>query len=272
MLKGLTVRCGSNVLRHRPDHRENHPRSIRGGEQVSPTPSLAVVPFQARRSPVPFVVHDGDEMLAISTANVVVEIDKTTGALTYRQPDGTLLTREPRVGGRTLDRTAVTRWEFDAGAATEERGNVDGVRMAVSGGREVFDREAYHVRLAFEWMDGEALYGLGSHEEGMFNLRGQHQYLYQENLKIAVPVLLSTRGYGVFLDCTSLVTFHDDAFGSYLWGDVDEETDYYFMVGPEFDTVIGELRALTGGTPMLPRWAFGYLHIRRSAIRRKRSC
>ncbi len=93
----------------------------------------------------------------------------------------------------------------------------------------------------------------------MFNLRGQHQYLYQENLKVSVPVLLSTRGYGVFLDCTSLVTFHDDAFGSYLWGEVDEELDYYFMVGPEFDSIIGELRRLTGGTPMLPRWAFGYL-------------
>ena len=103
----------------------------------------------------------------------------------------------------------------------------------MDGIRQVVDRTAFHTKLEFCFADGEALYGLGSHEEGMFNLRGQHQYLYQQNLKVAVPVLVSTRGYGVFLDCTSLVTFHDDAFGSYLWGDVDEELDYYVMLGPE---------------------------------------
>ncbi len=98
--------------------------------------------------------------------------------------------------------------------------------------RQVVDRQAYHTKLEFEWADGEALYGLGSHEEGMFNLRGQHQYLYQQNMKAVVPVLVSTRGYGVFVDCTSLMTFHDDAFGSYLWADVDDELDYYFVLGP----------------------------------------
>ncbi len=93
----------------------------------------------------------------------------------------------------------------------------------------------------------------------MFNLRGQHQYLYQQNMKVVVPVLLSSRGYGVFVDCTSLMTFHDDAFGSYLWDDVDEELDYYFVVGPEFDAIVAELRALTGRAPMLPKWALGYI-------------
>ncbi len=131
--------------------------------------------------------------------------------------------------------------------------------MKRSNVRQVIDRRAYHTKLEFEWADGEALYGLGSHEEGMFNLRGQHQYLYQQNMKVVVPVLLSSRGYGVFVDCTSLMTFHDDAFGSYLWGDVDEELDYYFVVGPEFDAIVAELRALTGHAPMLPKWALGYI-------------
>ena len=121
------------------------------------------------------------------------------------------------------------------------------------------DRKAYHTKLEFEWADGEALYGLGSHEEGMFNLRGQHQYLYQQNMKAVVPVLVSTRGYGIILDSCSLMTFHDDAFGSYLWSDVDDELDYYFLYGPEFDQIVHEIRALTGHSPMLPKWAFGYI-------------
>ena len=101
--------------------------------------------------------------------------------------------------------------------------------MRHRGRHQVIDRQAYHTKLEFEWADGEALYGLGSHEEGMFNLRGQHQYLYQQNMKSVVPVLVSTHGYGILLDSYSLMTFHDDAFGSYLWSDVDDELDYYFV-------------------------------------------
>jgi alpha-D-xyloside xylohydrolase len=91
------------------------------------------------------------------------------------------------------------------------------------------------------------------------NLRGQHQYLYQQNMKAVVPVLLSTRGYGILVDSYSLMTFHDDAFGSYLWTDVDDELDYYFIYGPEFDQIVQDIRQLTGKAPMLPRWAFGYI-------------
>ena len=139
------------------------------------------------------------------------------------------------------------------------RKDADGVHAATTAVKQVIDRQAFHTKLEFEWMPGEALYGLGSHEEGMMNLRGQHQYLYQQNMKAVVPVLLSTRGYGILLDSYSLMTFHDDAFGSYLWTDVDDELDYYFIYGPEFDQIVQGIRQLTGTVPMLPRWAFGYI-------------
>jgi alpha-D-xyloside xylohydrolase len=135
----------------------------------------------------------------------------------------------------------------------------DGLRASANTFKEVIDRKAYHTKLEFEWANGEALYGLGSHEEGMLNLRGQHQYLYQQNMKAVVPILLSTRGYGIVLDNYSLMMFHDDAFGSYLWADVADELDYYFIYGPEFDQIVAGIRKLTGRVPMLPRWAFGYI-------------
>ena len=135
---------------------------------------------------------------------------------------------------------------FDDATMTEDEKAVDGVRIRAGNVRKVVDRQAYHTKLAFEWADGEALYGLGSHEEGMLNLRGQHQYLYQENMKAVVPVLVSTRGYGILLDSASLMTFHDDAFGSYLWTDVADELDYYFVYGPELDQIVHELRRPDG--------------------------
>lgn len=256
---GLTVHTDAGLLALTP--RTNRTVRVRFTleDSFSQQPSLTVIPVSADAPNVPFSVVEDRDRIVISTDAMSIEVARETAALTYRTIDGTLLTREPARGGKTLTPVQVLRSEFDGATPHESRENVDGVRIDVDGIRQVVDRTAFHTKLEFCFADGEALYGLGSHEEGMFNLRGQHQYLYQQNLKVAVPVLVSTRGYGVFLDCTSLVTFHDDAFGSYLWSDVARELDYYVMLGPSFDQVVAEFRALTGPAPMLPRWAFGYV-------------
>lgn len=207
---------------------------------------------------VQFQVQETPDGLLFSTSEITIAIDRQTTAFTYCDRQGNLLTREPAQGGKTLDPIDVLVSVFDD-STVESRSTADGVRVDAANVRKVIDRQAYHTKLEFEWAEGEALYGLGSHEEGMFNLRGQHQYLYQQNMKATIPVLLSTRGYGIFLNGCSLMTFHDDAFGSYLWSDVDDELDYVFIYGPEFDQIIQELRALTGQAPLLPKWAYGYL-------------
>ncbi|GAE94350.1 alpha-xylosidase [Gracilibacillus boraciitolerans JCM 21714] len=118
---------------------------------------------------------------------------------------------------------------------------------------------AYHTKLEFVWDKEEALYGLGSHEEGVLNLRGTHQYLYQQNMKAVVPVLVSTNGYGIVVDSYSTMKFHDDIHGSYIWTDMDSEMDYYFVYGPGFDQIVKNYRYLTGKAPLLPKWTFGYV-------------
>ena len=42
--------------------------------------------------------------------------------------------------------------------------------------------------------------GLGQHEDGPWNYRGQTVHLMQSNRNIALPVLISSRGYGLFWD------------------------------------------------------------------------
>jgi alpha-D-xyloside xylohydrolase len=220
-------------------------------------PSLVVTACPP--SGIHFSVQETPAALVISTAEIQIEIDRQTAAFLYRDAHGNSLTREPQRGGKTLNPVDVVVSVFDEAVKTETGENVDGMRARAQGVRTRVDRQAYHTKLEFEWAEGEALYGLGSHEEGMLNLRGQHQYLYQQNMKAVVPVLVSTRGYGILIDSTSLMTFHDDAFGSYLWTDVDDEMDFYFLYGPEFDQIVHELRTLTGKAPMFPKWAFGYI-------------
>ncbi|WP_027085501.1 TIM-barrel domain-containing protein [Cohnella panacarvi] len=208
---------------------------------------------------VHFSVKDESDHLKFCTTSVVVLVDKKTAAFTYYDSNGVLLTKEPSRGGKTLDPVDVVKTVFDENAVLETGQGADGLRVRADNIKKVVDRKAYRTKLEFEWSDGEALYGLGSHEEGMFNLRGQHQFLYQQNMKAVVPVIVSTQGYGVLVDSYSLMTFHDDAFGSYLSTDVDNEMDFYFIYGPELDEVVQGIRYLTGKAPMLPKWAYGYV-------------
>jgi alpha-D-xyloside xylohydrolase len=225
--------------------------------EFSTRPSLMVV---AQPDPAAaYTVTDAGDALHFATSAVTIAIDKRTAAFTYSDSQGKLLTREPARGGKTLMPVDVLVSVFDAATDMETGVTADGVRVRARNVRQVVDRQAYHTKLEFEWAEDEALYGLGSHEEGMLNLRGQHQFLYQQNMKAVVPVLVSTRGYGILLDAYSLMTFHDNAFGSYLWTEYADELDFYFVYGPEFDQVVHELRHLTGPAPLLPKWAFGYI-------------
>lgn len=226
-------------------------------QAFSTTPSLIITASPTGLADVE--MSETPELVVFSTSKLSIHVNKKTGALTYLDRSGQLLTKEPDRGGKTLVPVDVVKSIFDDTTKAQIRQDADGVHAYVAPAKLVVDRRAYHTKLELEWAPDEALYGLGSHEEGMMNLRGHHQYLYQQNMKAVVPTLVSTKGYGILVDSCSLMTFHDDAFGSYLWTDVDDELDYYFIYGPEFDQIVGGIRRITGKAPMLPRWAFGYI-------------
>ncbi|CAN7673338.1 DUF4968 domain-containing protein [Paenibacillus sp. LjRoot153] len=210
-------------------------------------------------SKISFTVEDLQSHLVFSTAELTIRILKKTGAFTYLDASGAVLTKEPDRRGKTLVPMDVMKSVFDESANIEAGQGADGLRVRADNVTKVRDRKAFHTKLEFEWMEDEALYGLGSHEEGVMNLRGTHQYLYQQNMKAVVPVLVSTRGYGIVVDSYSMMTFRDDAFGSYIWTEVDDEMDYYFILGPEMDSIVHGIRELTGKAPMLPKWSYGYV-------------
>lgn len=204
-------------------------------------------------------VEEDQEYFAFSTSALRVTVDKRTGALSYWNAAGTLLTREPHRGGKWLTAKPIFRSVFSGEPNVALADSIDGARAAAREYERVFDRMAFEAKLEFAFSEGEALFGLGSHEEGYGNLGGRARELYQHNLKAVVPYFVSTRGYGVLLDCCSLMTFHDDACGSYWWADAVEQLDYYLFRGDGFDEVTREYYELTGKPPLLPKWAFGYI-------------
>ena len=225
-------------------------------EQFLDKPSRIVI---ARREGLPCSTDEDEAAYVVSAGSLRVRVDKVTGALTYLAPSGEVLLREPERGGKWLTEKTVARNVFERDASVELGQSIDGARAVARNYTTVVDRTAYEAKLEFAFAEDQALFGLGSHEEGYANLRGRSRELYQQNMKAVVPHLVSTRGYGVLWDCGSLMTFQDDASGSYWWADCVDELDFYFMRGETHDDVIRHYRTLTGAPPLPPKWAFGYV-------------
>lgn len=123
---------------------------------------------------------------------------------------------------------------------------------------------SYEGKLAFSITEQECIYGLGQHEDGIYNYNGKREYLFQSNMKISIPFMISSRNYGILIDTESALIFDSKIFdnkkGQITFTiDTTNRLSYYIITGENFDEIINSLRSLTGRTPMLPRWAYGYV-------------
>jgi alpha-D-xyloside xylohydrolase len=125
---------------------------------------------------------------------------------------------------------------------------------------EVNDEKTFHSeRFVRMWGSQEAFYGLGQHQAGVWNYRGEAVDLSQDNTNISVPMLLSSNGYGIFWNNGSRSRFNNRfVHALYLSSEVADSMDYYFIYGPDFDKIIAAYRELTGPAPLFGKWAYGF--------------
>ena len=123
------------------------------------------------------VAQDGGKA-TLSTAKLNARVDLSTGRVSFLDASGT--------------------------AVLEEK---DGARMVRPA--TVQGENTHHVRQ--EWLpaDDEALYGLGENQMGLLNLKGYDVELWQHNGTLAIPFLVSSRGWGILWDNTSYTRFGD---------------------------------------------------------------
>lgn len=167
------------------------------------------------------------KVISLSTARIKIVINRENSSLAFQDADGHTLAEE---NTRTLNPVEVN-------------------------GEKTFHAE----RFVSMWGTQEALYGLGQHQAGVWNYRGEAVDLSQDNTNIAVPIVLSSNGYGIFWNNGSRSRFNNrfpHAF--YLSSEVADAVDYFFLYGPDFDTIIAAYRTLTGAAPMFGKWAYGY--------------
>ena len=114
------------------------------------------------------------------------------------------------------------------------------------------------ARQTFTLDKDEAIYGLGTIQNGKMNRRGERKRMEQSNLEDFQNVLQSIKGWGLYWENYSPTLFEDNAEGMTFDAEVGEGIDYYFMYGGSADGVIAQMRHLSGDVPMFPLWTFGY--------------
>ncbi len=141
-----------------------------------PAPKVPVVtqPCKAENLQVQF----GKNQVKFLTEAITVTVDAATGALTFTSKDGKPVLAEPKGGGKAFDVPSV------------------------------FETSIWQVQQTFSSPSDESLYGLGQHQEGIFNLRGIPIRLHQANTNISIPFLLSSKGYGILWNNASLTDFN----------------------------------------------------------------
>jgi alpha-D-xyloside xylohydrolase len=197
-----------------------------GPETVPEHPSDGVV-VKRDWPPAQFTVESDQKSITLTTAQIKAIIERQSGSLSYKSLDGHNLT-------------------------------TDNYRQLQAA--EVNGEKTSHAEVFFSiYGSKEGLYGLGQHQAGVWNFRGETVDLSQENTDIAIPLLVSTNGYGIFWNNPSRSRFNNRFVHMLYWSaEVADQIDYYFLAGPEPDQIVAHYRELTGDAPMFGRWAYGF--------------
>ena len=225
--------CADNII-----------RVVYTSQTTIPSPQGYVV-GKATFSPGTFSVTDNGTAIVVTTPKVTATVNKSTTLITFASASGTAVCSET---GRTL--TAVTK-----------------------GGQAGFSGT-----LNFNSPSSERVYGLGQlslgspgwgsgggsywesvppDRTGQLNIRSFAVDMHQANWYDVIPFFLTTSGYGVLMNfcChatkASPLNFTADFLLNNSW-------DYFFIYGPQFDTIISGYRDVTGPAPLLPKWAYGF--------------
>jgi alpha-D-xyloside xylohydrolase len=124
---------------------------------------------------VGFDVAVNGDTLTLKTKKIAADVSLSTGEVKFRNIDGQTVL----IGANSGEFTPVT---------------VDG-------------KPFYAIRAEFNRGTDEGFYGLGQHQNGQMNYNGEDVILAQHNMDVAVPMIVSTRDYGLLWDNYSITRF-----------------------------------------------------------------
>ena len=142
---------------------------------------------------------------------------------------------------------------------SEVRKTANGEVVSFSEGEKDLLYVSRRIRLTFACPDGQILTGLGQHEDGVFDYARETEYLYQHNMKISIPFLLSSGGWGLPIEAGCAMTYRGDGNSFTFTLDAARTVSFAVITGRDCSEVLRRLSDLTGRPALLPKWAYGYI-------------
>ncbi|MCH5187681.1 MAG: hypothetical protein J1F63_04705 [Oscillospiraceae bacterium] len=116
----------------------------------------------------------------------------------------------------------------------------------------------YRIKALFEPNEGEHIYGLGQEQQPFFDRKGCSSELVHYNTKSALPVVLSSLGYGFFWNNPSPGRCEFTNNHTLWLAECARQADYLVFVGETPDKLMNKYCRLTGFPPEMPDWAAGF--------------
>lgn len=147
------------------------------GGAIAAAQSLVTV--YTRKADLVWKVVSSKETVTLKTKKLSAIVDLKTGAVSFRDNNGKRILIEKPTGGRNFQSA-------------------------------IFDgRRSYQLTQTFQTTEDDAWYGLGQHQDGIMNYKGQQVTFFQNNTEVAIPFLISSKNYGILWDNYSLTKAGD---------------------------------------------------------------
>lgn len=153
--------------------------------RVTAAPSAEITPLQSLitvysiKDNQDWQLLPSDDSLTVKTRVLTASVSLKTGVVVFRNAKGEQILGEKPVHGRVFEPAVY-----------------DGQRY-------------YHLTQRFQTNPGDAWYGLGQHQDGTLNYKGQQVSFFQNNTEVAIPFLISNSNYGILWDNYSLTKAGD---------------------------------------------------------------
>ena len=154
----------------------------------------------------------GKTLVEIATENLIVRIDKRTGALQFCDRKGKLLLTE----------------------------KADLPRQIETGSHS--DTWTY-----FDWGKTEKIYAKGSLNEDLERMNQKARYISFGGRTMRMPLLISDKGYGIGITAEhSVICCTIPTYGNYVYTDGTDQIDYYFIYGGDSKNTLELYKKITG--------------------------